>query len=706
MTGKAPQLRAETVASSSSPNILTLRVHHEKTSFTATFKTRFTAGTTHETKCSCFRIHRVWFGADGTDDASRRTVPLPEPPPNTTVMRFIFRSAANTQKAKDLCESSQQPSEAVPFRKRMHKLMTALGAVCEGEHSSSKTKSRPATSSVLRPFRTNNLDRSAVSEELRAKIMAPLALSEVQGHGLGYIYILRSQLSISTLSALKIGFSKYHPEHRAHELAGCLPRPEVVAHTPLLPHAKRIESLIHIELVSQRKVQACEQCGQEHKEWFTISHAESRDIVTRWSRWVLRQPYLDGKLSEKWRAYLQEQDFGSTNPEATMSELWEGILDNFPRRDTDSAPEEQLARYINACYYEILVQRILGPLKGNFTNFYNSLQGGRSGQPLEFQDYMEILEDFISSESKVRTEPGIKLRRESESGSSARPYDFDFEDWKRKAFKEVKAITALKTGAFSVSDPKQGTTESPLGDATLLPVVSLKALSQMDAPARNWIGYNPTHAGFQFLQEAYQRGEWVGNLPQFKLPKAFRKAGITKLSAEAVVGMVIDPSDLTQPSSSRDQPNNNADTQVNTGEPFGSLRGKRARFIRSENADRWEFSAEVNGDAAGLMKGPHGRALVEKEVLRSFKHLGLNLTGEYEHNAPSSSSESSVDELSADEMSIDEPEHMQREVNTREGGSTNKEQANASTSSSQPGVQPRRGLAVSKAAVKLWLESI
>jgi hypothetical protein len=34
---------------------------------------------------------------------------------------------------------------------------------------------------------------------------------------------------------------------------------------------------------------------------------------------------------------------------------------------------------------------------------------------------------------------------------------------------------------------------------------------------------------FQMLQEAYQRGEWVGDVPQFKLPKAFRKADLAKL---------------------------------------------------------------------------------------------------------------------------------------------------------------------------------
>ncbi|CZR53715.1 uncharacterized protein PAC_03595 [Phialocephala subalpina] len=720
MSTNPPQTRAEAVASSCSPNILILRVHHNKASFTATFRTRFTTGSTHETKCSCSRIHHVWLGADDTDDASRRTVLLPEIPQKTTNMTFIYRSAANTQEARDLCASSQTASDTTPFRKRVHELMTALAALCEAEHLSNQTKSWPTASSILRPFRSSNLDRNSVSEELRAKIMTPLAPSEVQGQGLGYIYILRSQLGINTLSALKIGFSKYHPEHRAHELASCLSVPEVVAHTPLIPHAKRIESLIHTELVAKRKVQACGQCGKEHREWFTISHAESREIVTRWSRWVLRQPYLDGKLSNEWRAYLQEQEFGSTNLEATIFELWGDILDNLPTQDTDSTTEEQLAAYMNACYFENLGQTILGPLKGNFSSFHDALRDGRSGQPLEIHDYKRAMEEFISSESKIRTDPGLKPRSEGGSDSS-KTYDFDA--WKDKVFEEVKAIKNLKTGAISISDPEQGVTESPLGDATLLPVVSLKALRKMDAPARSWIGYNPTHEGFQFLQEAYQRGEWVGNIPQFKLPKAFRKAGITKLSAEAATNVKdIDPSSSTQPTSSRNQPKNCAEAQTNTGDQSGRLRGQTTRFIRSEDGDKWEFSAELNEDflkqvneAGELMKTPLGRALLEKEMLRSFKHYGLNFTGGYEADA-STSSESSADEMSTDEMSTDEMsidemsidglEHMQPEVNTQVAGSTGKESANVPTSTSQPNIPPSSGLGISKAETKRWLESI
>ena len=678
---------AEPAPPNPSPSILTLRVHHKKTSFTATFRTRITAGSTHEPKCTCYRIHQIWLGADNTDDASRRDVLLPETPQKTTVLRFVFRSATNTEKARGLCALSQEPSGTELFRKDMHELLTALVALCEAEHLSDKTKSRSLAGSALRPFRTSKLDRNTVSEELRAKMVTPLAISEVWGQGMGYVYILRSRLDISTLSVLKIGFSKYHPEHRAQELASCLAAPELVAHTPLIPHAKRIESLIHTELVAKRRIQACGQCGQEHREWFTISHAESREVVIRWSQWILRQPYLDGKLSARWQAYLQEQDFASASPDETVTELWDGILDGFPRRETDLLPEKQLVAYLNACYYEDLGRRVMGPLAGSFTDFNDTLRDGRSGEPLEGRDFLGALDKLVSSDFDVETGPGIKPCGSSKPGFSAGSHDFD--TWKKELRQEMEAVKNLTTGGFSVSDPVQGVTESPLGDATLLPVMSLKTLGQMDAPARNWVGYNPTHEGFQFLQEAYQRGEWVGNIPQFRLPRAFRKAGVTKLSTEA---------------------GDRAEASANTSKPSGSSRGRTARFTRSEDADTWEFSAEINDDfkkemneMRELMKFPMGRALLEKEALRSFRHLGLDFAGGFESGALSTSSESSDD---GDKMSIDEPQHMEPESSTRAARPFGREPASVSTSTSEANTSLSSGLAISKARAKRWLESI
>ncbi|KAH6662595.1 hypothetical protein B0J14DRAFT_570956 [Halenospora varia] len=87
-----------------------------------------------------------------------------------------------------------------------------------------------------------------------------------------------------------------------------------------------------------------------------------------------------------------------------------------------------------------------------------------------------------SGSKYFESDPGLKPRSEDGSDSS-KIYDFDA--WKKKVFEEMKAIKNLKTGAISVSDPEQGVTESPLGDATLLPVVSLKAPRKMDAPTRS-----------------------------------------------------------------------------------------------------------------------------------------------------------------------------------------------------------------------------
>lgn len=69
--------------------------------------------------------------------------------------------------------------------------------------------------------------------------------------------------------------------------------------------------------------------------------------------------------------------------------------------------------------------------------------------------------------------------------------------------KTLDTILATKTGSLSVSDLDLGISKSPLGDATLLPVLRLEELKYFNAPVSIWAGYNPTNAGFQYLQEAY-----------------------------------------------------------------------------------------------------------------------------------------------------------------------------------------------------------
>lgn len=75
-----------------------------------------------------------------------------------------------------------------------------------------------------------------------------------------------------------------------------------------------------------------------------------------------------------------------------------------------------------------------------------------------------------------------------------------------------KYLNSIKTGCWSVSDPELGISESPLGDATMLPVIPSEHIEYLDCQEKNWIGYSPTHYGFQIMQEAYQRGEWSKTL--------------------------------------------------------------------------------------------------------------------------------------------------------------------------------------------------
>lgn len=91
-------------------------------------------------------------------------------------------------------------------------------------------------------------------------------------------------------------------------------------------------------------------------------------------------------------------------------------------------------------------------------------------------------------------------------------------------FSHILSNRSVKTGARSVCDRYLGRTESPLGDATLLPVLSLKDLDQMGSQVSGWVGYTPIHCGFQYLQEKFDQGLWAGENPLFKQPKAFRRA--------------------------------------------------------------------------------------------------------------------------------------------------------------------------------------
>ena len=266
--------KAKEKAAESWLTTLTLHINLQKGSFAPTFRTTLSAPKMHKIRCSCPKLPHLW----PSDDHPIGSVP--DLPPRATITpRFVFRSSQKVERAKKICGLANKHRGSQYSRKWMRQLIKDLSKLCEGK--SNLNLSREEETPNPRPFRSKLVDNGIVSEELRSKISSHLSPTEVRENGMGYIYILRSIHGHSTQAELKIGFSKYHPEHRAHELGRCLTRPEVVGHTPLLPHAKRIESIIRVELVSCRKVQFCRQCQRNHREWFTISHIDAREVVMR-----------------------------------------------------------------------------------------------------------------------------------------------------------------------------------------------------------------------------------------------------------------------------------------------------------------------------------------------------------------------------------------------------------------------------------------
>jgi hypothetical protein len=61
-----------------------------------------------------------------------------------------------------------------------------------------------------------------------------------------------------------------------------------------VPHAHRVERLIHLELAAQRVIKQCDACGKSHKEWFEVEARKEGvkavdEVVKRWCDWAERK---------------------------------------------------------------------------------------------------------------------------------------------------------------------------------------------------------------------------------------------------------------------------------------------------------------------------------------------------------------------------------------------------------------------------------
>ncbi|KIW72509.1 hypothetical protein PV04_00694 [Phialophora macrospora] len=698
--------------------IVTLRVFFQKSTFSPSFREKLRDSAPSKIPCTCHQLSDLHPGHN-SKNLLRGLLPS-----NHFTVRFIISGAEKVEQAKRLCtpRANQQFDDAKEFRFWIRSLAILLSELCESDHTRDYHSGQRDLG--VRPFRTASLTNSSVNEDLGRILNTPLSPSEQQGHGMGYVYVLRSQMGPSTMALLKIGFSKFHPEHRAHELARCLARPEVVSHTPLVPHAKRLESIIHTELQSCRKIQSCPRCCKDHQEWFAISHADSREVLTRWSTWILQRPYVDGKLTDEWKDHLAANDLKSLDDSTSLAGFWRTVIDDFPQNGSKDDRSQRIGQYLSDCYWDFMCDQLGTTQYGK--DFCDSLRGdmplGPSGTgtwrddlqasfdavgeqlrdlqmrddddemdddemdddemddddalanlPIEgvlrpgisHNDRIEDLDAPISAYFSTATplgrmyHPETKFRHLLKQDRSPGPLLRSFrrqEAESRAATRDMlklhESMKTLKTGAFSVSDPILGVTESPMGDATMLPVLAIKDLKYLNPLVANWVGMTPTNVGFQYIQEAYANGKWMGRKPRFQLPKAYRRAGYKSLFAKGA----------DNASSSKRPAQERAKDGKTTLEPLGDdvdpeqiydrPTFQLARGLHS-NEFKWtvpiddELIQKVNQGLEEIRNG--GRANFEKKLAKSLRDVGVELSMSEDEDMTDSDSFVSSDSSSSEE---------------------------------------------------------
>jgi hypothetical protein len=166
------------------------------------------------------------------------------------------------------------------------------------------SKASPATttlqascSSKFIPYQSEKSKKLSVHDAVYQKATAPLGVI-AQKEGFVYLFWDKEYFGM-----VKIGYTKdltkrlnswnkqCDREHVYHSSTECQVE---------IPHAHRVEQLVHAELKEYRKRRLCEGCGVIHKEWFGAPQAHVVKVLRKWREWILEEPYAQDKKSGEW----------------------------------------------------------------------------------------------------------------------------------------------------------------------------------------------------------------------------------------------------------------------------------------------------------------------------------------------------------------------------------------------------------------------
>ncbi|KAF3391597.1 hypothetical protein F1880_007642 [Penicillium rolfsii] len=170
----------------------------------------------------------------------------------------------------------------------------------------SLNKAKPpfaVTQPALSEFRRHIVEPSP-GDSVYQKMLTPLKKRDFET---GSLYIFDRE---SSPGHVKIGWTAKTVSDRLADWSNCGYEPNLLFSLNDIPHAHRVETLTHYELIKEwRRERRCKApwCGKSHQEWFEVSKELAKQTVRDWAGFVQSaKPYdLQGHLKDQWKDVIK-----------------------------------------------------------------------------------------------------------------------------------------------------------------------------------------------------------------------------------------------------------------------------------------------------------------------------------------------------------------------------------------------------------------
>lgn len=133
---------------------------------------------------------------------------------------------------------------------------------------------------------------------------------------------------------VKIGWTARSVSLRLEDWSKCGYTPNLIFRVDNVPHAQRVETLVHHDLIKLwRRERKCKApwCQKSHQEWFEISKERATKVLSDWAYFMTRaEPYdTKGRLTDRWRVLVKKMDMNEevVNVERLLRQYEESLIE-------------------------------------------------------------------------------------------------------------------------------------------------------------------------------------------------------------------------------------------------------------------------------------------------------------------------------------------------------------------------------------------